>query len=156
MRRVCIGLYRDAARMGLARCVRPGRICFYCIRHDVCRLAEWCALVIRRSILNAFPCPPICLVGLAYLPMPFYLNGVGVEAELFAGMPRYCGHKVADQPYHTLLPPVGVVTCTLGNSWRGARVYIPRPRGLQFICQLADLDQLEAATAFSLGYLPWP
>ena len=116
MRRLCIGLYRDAARMGLARCVRPGRICFYCIRRDVCRLAEWCTLVIRRSILNVLPCPPVCLTGLAYLPMPFYLNGVGVEAEFLAGMPLYHGHEVADRPYHTLLSPVGVATCTLGNS----------------------------------------
>ena len=88
--------------------------------------------------------------------MPFYLNGVGVEAELLAGMPLYRGHDMADRPYHTLLPPIGVVTCTLGNSWRGARVYIPWPRGLQSICQLADLDQLEAAAIFSSGYLPLP
>ena len=81
--------------------------------------------------------------------MPFYLNGVGVQAEFLAGMPLYRGHEVADQPRHTLLPPVGVPTCILGNSWRGARVYIPWPRGLQSIYQLADLDQLEAATAFS-------
>ena len=134
--------------MGLARCVWPDRICFYCIRCDAYRLAEWFALVIRRLILHALLCPPICLTGLAYLPMPFYLNGIGVEAELLAGMPLYRGHLVADQPYHTLLPPVGVVTCTLGNSWRGARVYIPRTRGLQSICQLADLDQLEATAAF--------
>ena len=119
--------------MGLARCVRPGRICFYCIRRDVYRLAEWRALVICRSILHALLCPPICLAGLAYLPMPFYLNGVGVQAELLAGMPLYHGHEVADQPRHTLLPPVRVETCILGNSWRGARVYIPRPRGLQSI-----------------------
>ena len=72
--------------------------------------------------------------------MLFYLNGVGVQAELLAGMPLYHGHKVADQPRHMLLPPVEVATCILGNSWRGARVYIPRPRGLQSICQLADLD----------------
>ena len=142
--------------MGLARCVRPGRICFCCIRRDVYRLAELCSLVIRRSILHALLCPPICLAGLAYLPMPFYLNGVGVEAEFLGGMPLYRGHEVADQPYHTLLTPVGVVTCTLCNFWRGARVYIPRPLGLQSICQLADLDQLEAAAAFSSGYLPWP
>ena len=81
--------------------------------------------------------------------MPFYLNGVGVQAEFLAGMPLYLGHEVADQPRYTLLPPVGVATCILGNSRRGVRVYIPRPRGLQSICQLADLDQLEAATAFS-------
>ena len=142
--------------MGLARCVRPGRICFYCIRRDVCRLAEWCALVIRRSILHALLYPPICLAGLAYLPMPFYLNGVRVRAEFLAGMPLYRGHEVADQPHHTLLPPVGVATCILGKSWRVVRVYIPRPPGLQSICQLADLDQLEAATAFSSGYLVWP
>ena len=88
--------------------------------------------------------------------MPFYLNGIGVEAELLAGMPLYRGHEVADQPRHMLLPPVRVATCTLGNSWRGARVYIPRQRGLQSICQLEDLDQHEAAAAFSSGYLPWP
>ena len=88
--------------------------------------------------------------------MPFCLSGIGVWAELLAGMPLYRGHEVADQPYHTLLPPVEVATYILGNSWRSAQVYIPRPRGLQSICQLADLDQLEAATTFSLGYLPWP
>ena len=88
--------------MGLARCVRLGWICFYCIRRDVYRLTEWCALVIRRSILHALLCPPICLAGLAYLPMPFYLNGVWVEAELLAGMPLYRGHEVADQLHHTL------------------------------------------------------
>ena len=135
--------------MGLARCVQPGRICFYCIRRDVYRLAEWSALVIRRSILHALLCPPICLVGLAYLPMPFYLNGVGVEAELLAGMPLYRGHGVANQPCHMLLPPVGVATCILGNSWRGIRVYTLQPPGLQSICQLANLNQLEAAAAFS-------
>ena len=71
-------------------------------------------LVIRRSILNALPCPPICHAGLAYLRMPFYLNGVGVEAEFLAGMPLYRGHEVADQPRHTLLPPVGVASCIFG------------------------------------------
>ena len=88
--------------------------------------------------------------------MPFYLNGVGVRAELLAGMPLCRGHEVADQPCHTpgmsvsvLPPPVGVATRTLGNSWRGVRVYIPRPPGLQSICQLADPDQLEATAAFS-------
>ena len=105
--------------------------------------------MIRRSILHVLLCTPVHLAGLAYFPMPFYLNGVGVQAELLAGMPLYRGHGVANQPCHMLLPPVGVATCILGNSWRGVRVYIPRPRGLQSICQLADLDQLEAATAFS-------
>ena len=81
--------------------------------------------------------------------MPFNLNGVGVWAELLAGMPLCRGHEVADQPRHTLLPPVGVATCILGNSWRGVQVYTLRPLGLQSICQLADLDQLEAAAAFS-------
>ena len=86
---------------------------------------------------------------MAYLPMPFYLNGIGVEAEFLAGMPLYHGHEVADQPRDMLLPPVGVATYILGNSWRGARVYIPRPPGRQSICRLANLDQLEAAVAFS-------
>ena len=36
------------------------------------------------------------------------MNGIGVEAEFLAGMPLYRGHEVADQPYHTLLPPVEV------------------------------------------------
>ena len=81
--------------------------------------------------------------------MPFYLNGIEVQPELLAEMPLYRGHEVADRPRHTLLPLVGVATCILSNSWRGIRVYIPRLRGLQSICQLADLDQLEAAIAFS-------
>ena len=87
--------------MGLARCVRPGQICFYCIQRGVYRLAELCTLVIRRSILHALLCPPICLAGLAYLPMPFYLNGAGVDAKLLDGMPLYRSHEVADQPLHT-------------------------------------------------------
>ena len=84
--------------------------------------------------------------------MPFYLNGVGVRAELLAGMPLCRGREVADQPRHTpgmvLPPPVGVATCTLGNSWRGVRVYIPWLPGLQSIYPLANLDQLEADVAF--------
>ena len=105
--------------------------------------------MIHRSILRVLLCPPIRLAGLAYFPLPFYLNGVGVRAELLAGMPLCRGHEVASQSRHTLLPPVRVATCILGNSWRGARVYIPRPRELQSICQLVDLDQLEAAATFS-------
>ena len=81
--------------------------------------------------------------------MPFYLNGIGVQAELLAGMPLYHGHEVADQRRCTLLPLVWVATCILGNTWRGVRVYIPRLLGLQSICQLVDLDQLEAIEAFS-------
>ena len=57
--------------------------------------------------------------GSGVSPHAFYLDGVGVEAELLAGMPLYRGHEVADQPYHTLLPLVGVATCILVNSWRG-------------------------------------
>ena len=66
--------------------------------------------MIRRSILHVLLCPPIHLAGLAYFTMPFYLNGVGVQAEFLAGMPLDRGHEVADQPRHTLLPPVGVAT----------------------------------------------
>ena len=101
MRRLCTGLYRDAAPMSPARCARPGRIYFYCIRHDDYRLAWWRTLVIRRSILHVLLCPPVRLAGLAYFPMPFYLNGVGVQAELLAGMSLSCGHEVADQSRHT-------------------------------------------------------
>ena len=119
MRRLCTGLCRDATQMSLARCVRPGRTYFYCIPRDDCRLTWWRALMFRRSTLHALLCPPICLAGLAYLPMPFYLNSIGVEAEFLAGMPLYRGHEVADQPCHTLLPPVGVATWTWGNTWRG-------------------------------------
>ena len=55
-----------------------------------------------------------------------------------------------------MLPPrVGVATCALGNSWLGARVRIPQLPGLQSICPLADLDQLEAVVAFSSGCLLW-
>ena len=106
--------------------------------------------MIRRSILRVLLCPPIHLAGLVYFPMPFCLNGIGVRAGFLAGMPLCRGHEVANQPRHTLgmwvsvlPPPVGVATCTLGNSWRAVRVYIPWPPGLQSICQLANLDQLE-------------
>ena len=87
--------------------------------------------------------------------MPFYLNGVEVRAEFLAEMPLCRGHEVADQPRHMLEkvlmlpPPVRVATCALGNSWRGVRVHVRRPQGLQSICQLANLDHFEAAAAFS-------
>ena len=68
-------------------------------------------------MLHVLLCRPIRLTGLAYFPMPFY--GIGVQAEFLAGMPLYRGHEVANQPRHTLLPPVGVATYILGNSWRG-------------------------------------
>ena len=48
-----------------------------------------------------------------------------------------------------MLAPRGEVeTCALVNSWRGARVRIPRPQGLRSICLLTSLDQLEAVVAF--------
>ena len=147
VRRLCIGRYHDVAPMSFVYCVRPCRICGW---RDGYRLEPWGAHAIRRSILFALPCPPICLAGLARFPVPWYfLSGAGVRLELRAERPLYRGHEVADQPRHTLLPPVRIATCILGNSWRGAQVYIPRPRGLQSICQLADLDQLEVAAAFS-------
>ena len=60
--------------------------------------------MICRSILRVLLCPPIRLAGLACFPVlgDFYLSGVGVRAELFAEMPLYRGHEVADQPRHTL------------------------------------------------------
>ena len=55
------------------------------------------------------------------------------------------------------MPTPGVVVAThaLGKFWLGARIRIPRLPGLQSIYQLADLDQLEAVAAFSLGFLQW-
>ena len=86
-----------------------------------------------------------------------------MQAELQDEMPIWLGHAVAGQPHRTLvnevsmLPPRGeVATCVLGNSWRGARVRIPRPQGLRSICLLASLDQLEAIVTFFSGYLLWP
>ena len=85
-----------------------------------------------------------------------------MQAGLQAEMTLWLGHAVAGQPHRTLvmeasmLPSRGeVATCVLGNSWRGARVCIPRPQGLRSICLLASLDQLEAIVAFPLGYLLW-
>ena len=79
-----------------------------------------------------------------------------VRLEWRAERPLCRGHGVADQPHHALVvwaltppPRVEVATCALGNFWFCARVRIPRLPGPQSICQLADLDQLEAAVAFS-------
>ena len=58
--------------------------------------------MICRLILRALLCPPIRLAGLAYFPMPFCLNDVGVRAELLAEVPLCRSHEVADQPRHTL------------------------------------------------------
>ena len=137
--------------MSFDYCVWPDRICFYCIRRDVCRLTEWCALVIRRSILHVLPCCPIRLAGPVCCPGPWYfcLSGDGVQVELQAETPLWLGHEVAGQPHRKLvnevsmLPPRGeVATCALGSSWRGVRVHTLRPQGLQSICRLANLDQL--------------
>ena len=86
--------------MSYVCCVRPSRICH--ILRGGYRHVSWGSHMMRRSILFALPCPPICLAGLAYFPMPFYLTGVGAHAELLAGMPLYRGHEVADQPRHML------------------------------------------------------
>ena len=55
------------------------------------------------------------------------------------------------------MPPlrVEVATYALGKFWLGARVRIPRLAGPKSIYQLADLVQLEAAAAFSSGFLQW-
>ena len=86
-----------------------------------------------------------------------------MQAELQVDTPLWLGRVVAGQPHRTLvnevsmLPPRGeVATCVLGNSWTGARVHAPWPQGLQSICLLASLDQLEAVAVSSLGYLSWP
>ena len=96
------GLYRDVAEMSFVYYVQPGRI--YCIRCYDYRLVPWGAHAIRRSILFALPCPPICLVGLARFPVPWYfLSGAGVRLELWAERPLCRGHGVADQAQHTLV-----------------------------------------------------
>ena len=59
-----------------------------------------------------------------------------MQAGIPADMPFCPDLEVAGQPF-------------------GARVHIPRLPGCQSICQLADLDQLEAVTAFSSGFLQW-
>ena len=150
--------------MSLIRCVRPGRIYFYCIRRDDHHHALGRDPVIRRSILYVLLCFPIRLAGPACCPGPWYfcLSGGGVRAGLRADMPLCLGHEVVDQPHHTLVvwglmlrPRVGVATCALGNSWLGDRVRIPRPPGLQSIYPLADLDQLEAVVTFSSVFLLW-
>ena len=118
----------------------------------------------RRSILYVLLCFPIRLAGPACYPGPRYfcLTGDGVRAGLRPDMLLCLGHEVVGQPHHTLgvwalmLPPqVGVATCILGNFWLGVRVLIPWLPGPRSIYPLADLDQLEAAAAFSLGFLLW-
>ena len=147
--RLCTGRYHDVAPMSFVYCVRPCRICG---RRDGYRLEPWGAYVIRRSILFALPCPPTCLVSPAHIPVPWY----GVRLGWRAMRPLCRGHEVACRPRQVLPPLIRVATYDSGSTWRGVRVYALRPRGLQSICQLADLDQLEAAAAFSSGYLPWP
>ena len=146
VRRLCIGLYHDAAQTSFVYCVRPGRI--YCIRRDEYRLVPWGTHVIRRSILFALPCPPIYLTGLAHFPMPWwFLSGAGVWLGCSFDRPLGRGHEVAGLPCHALvmqvLPPlIGVVTCVSASSWRGVRVHTLWPQGLQSICQLANLGKL--------------
>ena len=146
MRRLCTGLYRDVAQMSFVCCVRPGCICH--IRRDSCRHVSWGARAIRRSILFALPCPPICLAGPAHFPVPLY-SVAGVWLELMAERPLCRGHEVAGRPRHALvmrvwvLPPlIRVEACGLGSSWRGVRVRIPWPPGFRSICRLASLSQL--------------
>ena len=135
MRRLCAGLYPDAVHVSLVCCIRPDRICFWCIRRDDHRPVLARVPVTRILTLQVMPYCPIRLAGPVCCP---------------------------GQPHRTLvnevsmLPPRGeVATCVFGNSWRGARVRIHRPQGLRSICLLASLDQLEAIVAFSSGYLLW-
>ena len=102
VRRLCIGLYHDAAQMSFVYYVRPGRI--YCIQSDDYRLMPWGTHAIRRSILFALPCPPIYLAGLAHFPMPWYfLSGAGVQLEWRAERPLCRGHEVAGRLYQVLV-----------------------------------------------------
>src|SRR3954469_24957440 len=95
--------------MSFVYCVRPGRI--YCIRRDDYRLVSWGACAIRRSILFAFPCPPIYLAGLAHFPVPWcFFSGTGVRLEWRAERRLCRGHEVAGRLHHALvmwvLPPL--------------------------------------------------
>ena len=102
VRRPCTGLYRNAARMSLVCCIRPGRI--YHIRCDGYHHVMWGAHAICRSILFALPYPPICLTGLLRFPVLWYFwSGVGVRLELRAERPLCRGHGVADRVRRTLL-----------------------------------------------------
>ena len=142
VRRLCTGRYHDVAPMSFVYCVRPCRICG---RHDGYRLKPWDAHAIHRSIVFALPCPPTCLVSPAHIPVPWY----GVRLGWRAMRPLCRGHEVACRPCRVLPPLIGVVTCALGSTWRGVRVYALRPQGLQSINRLADLDQLEAVDVYS-------
>ena len=161
MRRLCIEQYHDVAQGNVVCCVRPGRSC--CIRRDDIRRGSWGAPVIRRWIWIALLCPPIYLASPARsLLASHFSSDAGVRSWWRAWMPLCRDHGVVGQPYCALvmkvcmLPPlIGGATCVLGSSWRGIRVHTLRPRGPRSIYRPAGLDQLEAATAFSLGYLPW-
>ena len=136
VRRLYIEQYRDVAQESVVCCVRPGRICH--IRYEGYRHVPWGAHAIRRSILFALPCPPTYLVSLTHIPVPWY----GVRLEWRAERPLCRGHEVAGRPHRVLPPLIGVATCALGSSWRGARVYTLRPPGLRSICRLASLGLL--------------
>ena len=109
MRRLCAGLCHEAVRTSLVCCVRPGRICFWYIRHDGRRRVLRRAPVKRRSILVVLRRYPVYRAGPKYCPGPWCI-GVGVRAGIRADMPFYPGRGVAGQP------------C-------GARVCIPRLPG---------------------------
>ena len=100
VRRPCTGLYRDVDRMSFVCCVRPGRI--YHIRRDGYRHVTWGTHAIRRSILFALPCHPICLAGPVHFPVPWY-SGAGVRLELMAERPLCHGHEVAGRPRRVLV-----------------------------------------------------
>ena len=161
MRRLYIEQYHDAAQESVVCCVRPGR--GYCIRRDGIRRGSWGALVIRRWIWIVLLCPPIRLASPARsLLASHFWSDAGVRSWWRAWMPLCRDHGVVGRPYCALvmkvcmlLPLIRGATCVLGSSWKDVRVRTLRPRGPRSINRPAGPDQLEAAAAFSLGYLPW-
>ena len=102
VRRLCTGLYHEVAYISFVCPVRSGRI--FHIRRDGYRDVSWSAHTIRRSTLFAWPCPPICLAGLARFPVPWYiLSGAGVRLEWMAERPLCRDHEVAGRPRPALV-----------------------------------------------------
>ena len=81
--------------MGLARCVRPSRICF-CIRRDGYRLESWGAHAIRRLIWSGrINCPgPAISRRCSPEPLPLCLYGEVVRVEVRHKQPLCLAHVV--------------------------------------------------------------
>ena len=130
--------------MGLARCVRPGRIYFYCIHRDSRRRMLGRAPAIHRSIWSSLLYFLSHATGHVCIPelLCFFLFGEVVPAGAQAELPFYLGRAVVGQPYYALVVPapvprhqIEVAICASGNFLLGVRVRIPRLPGPQSIYQ---------------------